>query len=112
MRIPNIRIVNLLFHQPPTLHMTAPSLPHPPYGCSSVALFRRCTSDEIRSEAKATALQWHPDKLEAKATALNAYKVLLDVRERARYGSHRSQILFSDDAWFILQLSLTIGDFV
>ncbi|KAJ0794713.1 putative DNAJ protein JJJ1 plant [Helianthus annuus] len=67
---------------------------------------RDCTADEIRSAYSKLALQRHPDKLiksgipESEATAsfqelVNAYKVLSDVRERAWYDSHRSQILFS-----------------
>ncbi|KAI3521835.1 hypothetical protein L1887_11310 [Cichorium endivia] len=71
-----------------------------------LGLQRDCTPDEIRSAYRKLALQRHPDKLiksgvsEAEATAsfqelVNAYEVLSDVRERAWYDSHRSQILFS-----------------
>ncbi|KAI3761284.1 hypothetical protein L1987_51696 [Smallanthus sonchifolius] len=71
-----------------------------------LGLQRDCTADEIRSAYRKLALQRHPDKLiksgisEAEATAsfqelVNAYEVLSDVRERAWYDSHRSQILFS-----------------
>ncbi|KAD1436643.1 hypothetical protein R6Q59_029044 [Mikania micrantha] len=71
-----------------------------------LGLHRDCTADEIRSAYRKLALQRHPDKLiksgisEAEATAsfqelVNAYEVLSDVRERAWYDSHRSQILFS-----------------
>ncbi|KAJ9567326.1 hypothetical protein OSB04_003292 [Centaurea solstitialis] len=71
-----------------------------------LGLQRDCSPDEIRSAYRKLALQRHPDKLiksgvtEAEATAsfqelVNAYEVLSDVRERAWYDSHRSQILFS-----------------
>ncbi|XP_052179925.1 DNAJ protein JJJ1 homolog [Diospyros lotus] len=86
----------------------APTMGSPEKRClyEVLGLGRDCTADEIRSAYKKLALQRHPDKLvqsgvpEAEATAsfqelVNAYEVLSDLRERAWYDSHRSQILFS-----------------
>nr|POF12355.1 dnaj protein jjj1 like [Quercus suber] len=72
-----------------------------------LALSRDCAADEIRSAYKKLPLQRHLDKLvqsglsHAEATAQfqklsQAYVVLSNPKERARYDLHRSQILFSD----------------